>query len=495
MNKLGVRPYSEPNESLLGYCVRLSKRNGLSGLRMLYDLIGVPNIGKNKSRSELDRSEVILEKLAPILGRDLSVLREAFSAQSPVWVYDEKRLIQDIRIEHPRICPNCIIEKGFVDWRWGLAHLSTCPEHQVLLLDACPSCNKPLDWHSSLLQGCHKCGATWEGMDISKRPITSLEEKAWVHATDNPSNYKDLLTDICAAIVVAGRPYDSYHDRRNHAPTISEYSSVVSLAYKILTDTWTQEAWIGSCKAERDVCLPLGDKVTYAPVLSLEKHARTFKVTDIYGSSGGSDSTTFEENAEFVKQSRFNVIPASSDTDLLRYQVSSSQLTKMLGLPNGCIQQMVDDGVIKPCNSTNVLRDQLFDMRQFSKLFSDACQAEASGRLVTPKSKELTTHLTSYGKVLSDVASGVLNGSITDSSELNQIVVNELQYKKWLAAMLENACSETVPAYKAQAALKCGDKKIKTLIHRGEIKCSRLCTSYGSIDGNSLLEFITKTMK
>lgn len=121
MNMLGVRPYPESSESLLGYCVRLCKLNGLSGLRMLYELIEIPSIGKNKSRSELDRSAVVMEKLAPVLGREISVLQDAFSAQSPAWVYDEKRLIQDVRIEHPRICPKCISEKGFVDWRWGLA--------------------------------------------------------------------------------------------------------------------------------------------------------------------------------------------------------------------------------------------------------------------------------------------------------------------------------------------------------------------------------------
>lgn len=145
-------------------------------------------------------------------------------------------------------------------------------------------------------------------------------------------------------------------------------------------------------------------------------------------------------------------------------------LTKILGLPNGCTQQLVDDGVITSCNSTNVLRDKLFDLRRVSELLGGACQSEASGLIVTPKSKELTSHLTTYGKPFSDVVSRPLNGSIPDSTNLNKIVVSESDFSGWLLSMLREACEDPVPTYKAKAALQCGDQRIKAIVKARHIK-------------------------
>jgi len=328
-----------------------------------------------------------------------------------------------------------------------------------------------------------------------KRSITALEKKAWIGAAEPSSNYRSLLTDICAAIVVAGRPYDSYHDRRNHAPSIPDYSSVVSFAYQILTDEETQEKWIISCQAERAICSPLGEKAVYTPIFSLMKYVKNFQINDLCVNSNDSVVPALSEHPEFVKHSRFNVSSGTSDAQLLRFQVNSSLLNKMLGLPNGCIQQLVDDGVIKPCNSTNVLRDQLFDLREVSELFNQVYQPRSSDRHVSPNSKELTTHLTTYGKALSDVVSRSLNGSIPDSTNLSAIVVSDSDYREWLLQRLEDACKDAVPVHKARAALQCGEKKFREIVMQSQLKYCSYSFNDTQLDGTSFFEYLIKNSR
>jgi hypothetical protein len=68
-----------------------------------------------------------------------------------------------LRTKRPRICPECILEHGFIEATWDLRYSIVCPVHARLSIQSCPSCDRELSWHRPGLLVC-KCGADLSGM-------------------------------------------------------------------------------------------------------------------------------------------------------------------------------------------------------------------------------------------------------------------------------------------------------------------------------------------
>lgn len=168
--RLVRHPAPFPTESLLGYVLRLSEENGYTTPWSLLLLAGM-------REHEFRTSGIKVAKLAQIANRPQEAL-EAIAYRWPGDPLRSCRLLghlltpQELVLTKPKICPDCISEKEFVEAHFDLALMTGCPVHRKALLSACPTCRRPLRWFRPGLLEC-ECGASLVGAD---RPAVSLAE-------------------------------------------------------------------------------------------------------------------------------------------------------------------------------------------------------------------------------------------------------------------------------------------------------------------------------
>lgn len=163
--RLLARPKSDQAEHLAGYLLRLTDVNCLRHSQELCQLLYpeadttaraslIPQVGiydlyqlANHTGQPIEQLEKLTRPLDVRVGR----FRQ-FEYQGKHWP------LSTIRYKHRAWCPRCLKTKGrqLSSWDW---HITTyCPEHQVLLLEHCPVCNKRVSWRHSSLHRC-ACGA------------------------------------------------------------------------------------------------------------------------------------------------------------------------------------------------------------------------------------------------------------------------------------------------------------------------------------------------
>lgn len=130
-------------ESLVGYCDRLAKRMGVSGVNSVFHLAGVAVANNRIASGGLER----LAALTRTGSETLAWTTYGF----PGGVHALRGLVVPsglFRTDFPsrRMCPGCLSESAHHRIWWDLAIMSVCPVHGTLLLGACPSCRKPLRW-------------------------------------------------------------------------------------------------------------------------------------------------------------------------------------------------------------------------------------------------------------------------------------------------------------------------------------------------------------
>ena len=157
-------PAPYPTESLLGYVLRVSEDNGYNSPWSVYCLAGMKS-------NEIRASGVKLEKLAGIMNwpqEKLDTIAYSAPAGQPRWsrLLGNPVLPQDLNLTHPRFCPQCAREKGFLEAHWDLALMVACPVHQCSLAASCPQCGRHLRWFRRGLLECD-CGGELSNCDLS----------------------------------------------------------------------------------------------------------------------------------------------------------------------------------------------------------------------------------------------------------------------------------------------------------------------------------------
>ncbi|MGO9515716.1 MAG: hypothetical protein ACLPND_01595 [Candidatus Korobacteraceae bacterium] len=75
-------------------------------------------------------------------------------------------------VTRPKLCPECVAEKGFIEAHFDLALMTGCPVHSWSLLSRCPGCMEPLRWFRPGLLECD-CGASVRNANL---PAISMAE-------------------------------------------------------------------------------------------------------------------------------------------------------------------------------------------------------------------------------------------------------------------------------------------------------------------------------
>lgn len=187
MTLLARTPPPFPTESLLGYVLRVSEQNGYNSPWQVFRAAGV-------SQGRMRTTGIDVERLAVVLGRSASELRplaysRAVDGPEEFVLLGNKVSSRSLRLTKPKICPRCIVEKGFIEAHFDLTRLTACPEHRCELLSTCPVCGKALTWFRPGLLTC-ACGH-----DLGNSALP-----------DVPSAVADLMAAVRAVALGVGSP-------------------------------------------------------------------------------------------------------------------------------------------------------------------------------------------------------------------------------------------------------------------------------------------------
>ncbi|WP_428153838.1 TniQ family protein [Brevundimonas sp.] len=156
MARLFITGDIQEDESLPGYLIRLSHANGVRP-SLLTNLTGLPIGYEHRSSGFL--------QLASLSGSDPEVLRRASFA--PEGGYEGSRFNgsslsrRHLVTDGARVCPECVKERGYLDRLWHLRAFAACHRHQLLLIDRCKACARPIQWQRRKLDRCD-CGHVFE---------------------------------------------------------------------------------------------------------------------------------------------------------------------------------------------------------------------------------------------------------------------------------------------------------------------------------------------
>jgi hypothetical protein len=221
--RLLVTPSPESDESLIGYVLRLTQRNGYETPTVILTATGL-NLNALHNRQFAFGGQWDMSPLSRLTGvtTDILLSLKYDPAPSKTSIYRYYVLghpIQRyfIRIERPKLCPHCLRESNYCRRLWELSPVTACPIHRRMLLDKCPGCGKSVSWVRHRVSIC-PCGYDW--LEARTTPVgeSELNVIRRIHRlcgqtsggnppakTENPLDSLDLEHCLSALSFVAGQ--------------------------------------------------------------------------------------------------------------------------------------------------------------------------------------------------------------------------------------------------------------------------------------------------
>lgn len=186
-----------PYESLESHLAQLGQANHYTEKNWFYALIELPR----ETHVNFLYSEIYFERLSELVNLSVYTLRsmtlhrfvrnfyspEAF-LQLPTGQaedheglrWEERGLSVFIGGTGDKICPRCFEQNGTFLLPWVLRPITTCPTHQVLLLDICNACGQRLKLNNSVCATCGQPVTQMKSIPINNDPMsTKLTELVW----------------------------------------------------------------------------------------------------------------------------------------------------------------------------------------------------------------------------------------------------------------------------------------------------------------------------
>lgn len=179
--RLNVTPKPEPDESPIGYALRLTERNGYETPTVILQLagLGISSLhncqfvfGGQWDVSPLSR---LTGAAVPMLSRLRYAAATSESSAHRFLVFGSPVRRYFINAKLPKVCPDCLREDGYCRKVWELAPITACPRHRRMLLDECPGCRRRINWFREMVSVC-PCGYDWR-----KAPPSPVEDSG-LHA-------------------------------------------------------------------------------------------------------------------------------------------------------------------------------------------------------------------------------------------------------------------------------------------------------------------------
>lgn len=156
-----------PDESFMGFLLRMANANHLHGMHWLY---------RHLQRQSVCR--ILLDdipRVASLFGVSTNALEgryiRPFGENRKIsYLAHGQRISRQFLLRHlrPQLCPYCIVENGYSRAAWDFALVCACPFHKCALIDHCDNCYQRIRWSRPALLICG-CGRA-----LSEVPISNL---------------------------------------------------------------------------------------------------------------------------------------------------------------------------------------------------------------------------------------------------------------------------------------------------------------------------------
>lgn len=234
------RPY--PAESLPGYVLRLSEKNGYVSPWSLCRMAGM-------RQREIQTTGIGVEKLAAIANCAASELHQiAFTSASNrrlSALLGHRLTPTELNIAQPKLCPQCVAERGFIEAHWHLELMVACPIHQCLATTDCPNCEKRLRWFRPGLLQC-ECGQSLLELPTSSicqsetAMLDLISRKVLGHpiGNHNPASLPqdDLMKMTLRSMLIVIRVLAKYRLIADDCAASTDKRQVVLAASRVMTD-------------------------------------------------------------------------------------------------------------------------------------------------------------------------------------------------------------------------------------------------------------------
>jgi hypothetical protein len=235
-------PAPNPTESLVGYALRLSEKNGYVSPWSLCQLAGL-------RQRELQTTGIGIERLAAIANCSASELSQiAFTSASNRRLHallGHRLTPTDLNIAEPKLCPQCVAEKGFIEAHWHLELAVACPIHLCLTTSHCPICAKRLRWFRPGMLECECGGSLLESETSSiSQPETGLLDLIRRKALGEPASKEstvslpkdDLMAMTLRSILTVIRVLGKYRLIADEGTATTDELQIVLAASRVLMD-------------------------------------------------------------------------------------------------------------------------------------------------------------------------------------------------------------------------------------------------------------------
>jgi hypothetical protein len=490
---LGVKPFPQENDGLNGYLLTLAYCQGISKLSKFLALIEMDK-PKVKRWGVWDESEIenLITALSTVCDRDTrSSIRKLVDNERPFWCFGETRMFREIRVDFPRVCPLCLVDNRQIHKHWCIGTLARCEVHKELLVDTCPRCDKQLIWQDSLFNGCTHCDFKWT--EHTPSPWTNIKFSSYeqnVHPNSNKPNIKNRISGLCATMMAMARPFDIHYQPHQRLPITKHLSEHILKALSILESNDARSLWMSAYRCQR----PSKLVHEWNPLDTLNEELR---ICDIWFTNTiNRDPIEFTELESYIKLARRKRVQTGK-TEGFRYHVHHDGLARALNISSSELIKLTASETLPRINSTTLIRDQLFDLRQIEKALDGFTALPASKGLITitQKTKELRTYFVSYGWLLKDILNNKIPGCFPLKQDLSEVMMSKIEFEHWLIESFKVACQQHHRKSTVIRALKISKYELYDLIESDDLRWSPLQQGGEAIDGESLKTYMMNSSK
>lgn len=358
-----VRPRPLPQEGLMALLVRLAHKFHFPSVGFLCgDLLG-------RTGHVMPKGSKLGEQITNALEVVLDLPERSLSNQWKQLVQhhrclDHYRIVQNIEISEPRVCPSCILENRSLKYEWQVAHTVYCHVHRTELLGLCPNCSKRLTWSGALLAGCPACGKTW--VSIQKQTMPAANASIVPPPSDLDRIYRAF--QLCAA---PGTVELRFGGRFHYNP--AEHQRLMKEAYAVV---YSVDANRKFAQLAANIAEPLG------PLASrTADHVRSLVQSVRSDACEVSGTWTFEDREmERPVGVRNKVLRARVEGRRVAHTASAEVCASLMGVSHCTFQALVDGSFIVPALRAEIARDRLFQLADVAQwMGSVAALASARG--------------------------------------------------------------------------------------------------------------------
>lgn len=162
--QLIVRPEPKPDESLIGYVLRLTDANCYHSPKYILEYCGVTPFLMISEGGLFVEKNLDLGRLSTLTQVDIERLRglvllasEKTDEPASMQVFGQPVSSRLLRSRPSKICPSCLKESGYLRRIWQIVPFTVCLNHLCRLIDVCPECDRDMTWVRPKVTRC-TCG-------------------------------------------------------------------------------------------------------------------------------------------------------------------------------------------------------------------------------------------------------------------------------------------------------------------------------------------------